>query len=393
MQDFARTEEIGGFASAVTAEPVIEKPAVIEKPTAEPVVEKPPVEETKPAVVEKTAVEDKLSNPNLAEEKPKPKVEEEETVPAGMTKPAQESWKKIRAAEKQAKAERDDARKEIETIRAELTESGKTKSERDQLKKELEETKQRLADYDQEISITRVEATKDFKARITAPLKDISESVSNLAKRYELAPETLLRAIQEPDEDKRADLMDDATTDMKRTHQIAITQAATDYHRLQKQADEMRSNASKTLEDITRQQREESEKASTKVVSDYRAEVGNQWKAVQDTIPELRKVHGQDAWNKHLDGLQLKIEGLDVNDLPVSDVAKFAAHYHAMPEVLSVLKHFKDRAKSLETLLAAEKTRVAGLRVATPGAGAGSNGNGTSDAKDTRSFSKAVFDE
>jgi hypothetical protein len=388
-QDFGKSEEIGGFASAVTEAPGAEtKPPVQQEATKqETVIKNPPVEETKvPAKEEKT----ELSNPNLGEKKEPPK-EDDEAIPAGMTKPAQETWKKIKASEKQARTERDEAKKEADDIRKQMAESGKTAAERDALKKELDDAKARISEYDQEISIHRVEMSAPFKKNITAPLKEISESVKALATKYEVAPETLLRAIQEPDADRRVDLLDEVTTDMKRPHQIALTQAATDFHRLQRQAEEMRADASKTLEEITRKEKEDGERASTKTIADYRASVKSKWDGLMEKIPEIRKVDGNEPWNSHLDSLRTADEAIDVNDLPVEEVADMAAHRRAMPEILSVMKHFKTENATLKTKLAEAEARIKDMRAVAPGAGAGGNGNGEGAKQDSRSFSEAVF--
>jgi hypothetical protein len=386
-QDFAPSTEIGGFASTVSA-PLIAPEAPVVQESKPAVVEKPVVEETKP-LIEKPA-DDQHTNPNLGD-KPVAKVEDEDAIPAGMTKPAQETWKKIKASEKQARAERDEAKKEAETIRGELAESGKTKTERDALKTELKAAKARITEYDQEISVHRVEMSGPFKKSITAPLKEINDSAGEMAKRYEIAPETILRAIQEADAAKRVDLLEDVSTDFKSVDRYDLVQSAKDYHRIQRQAEEMRQNASKTLEEMTRQEKEASDKASTQTVADYRRAVGNEWKSMQETIPELRGVAGNDKWNAYLDSIQRDAEAIDVNDLPVSEVAKMAASHKAMPEVLSVLKHFKSEAAKWKAEAQAQKERVSGIRKSTPGAGSGDSTNGTSTKKDTRNFASAVF--
>lgn len=350
----------------------------IEKPVVEKVVEKPAAEKPveKPAEIEKPA--DDLSNPNLAGEKPADKVvaEDEDKKPVGMTDKAWVSWKAIKAEAKTAKQQATEADARVKDLQAKLDESAKTATDLESLKKELDATKQQLAAYEGEMSVTRIEGTKQFKETIKAPMAEIVKTVADLAARYEIPPDALMRAVQEPDKAKRADLLEEHLSDMKGADREELVQSTRDWHRLQRNAEEMRSDAGKRLEEMTRAEKEEFEKQTAKTTEDYRGSVTEAWNLLQNEIPVIRKVAGQDKWNAYLDGKERKIAALDVNNLPVEEVARMAVYKEAMPEVMSALKHYQSQSEKEKTRADAAEAKLRDYLKGAPGAGSGANGTG-----------------
>lgn len=325
----------------------------------------------------KAGTED-LTNPNLTGEQKveEVKLEDEDKKPAGMTDKAFVSWKAKNAEVKASRAETEQVKTEIATLRTQLEEAKKVAPELDSLKKQLEETKQRLGEYESEISVTRIEGTKQFKTAVSAPQGVITTEMTELAKRYEVEPETLLRAIQEPDAGKRADLLETATADFKGVDKLDVVQAAKDWQRTQRAAAEMRQDAGKRLEEITRESAAEDEKRASLTTQDYRNAVTSEWDAAQQSIPYIRRVEGQEKWNAHLDGIRRAAEAVDVNQLPVEEVAKMNVAHRLLPEVLTVAKHFESQSKTnLDRAVKAEKQLADYIKIA-PAAGGGTNNGG-----------------
>lgn len=324
------------------------------------------------------------SNPNLSADttvaKEPTASEEEDKKPEGVTEKAWISWKGKEAARKQAIKERDEAKKEAESIRAELAESGKTKDERDALKKELEETKAKIGEYEQEISITRVEATAKFKEQVTAPQTKIKATVEEIAKRYEIPAKTLMDAIQEPDAAKRAEALSDAIEDLKLADQLKIGQAEERWQETLDKAASFKTDAGKQLEEIERQKTAEDSQRTDSVKKDYHSAFRTAWENALQTTPKVKKVDGADAWNKHLDAIGEEGTSIDPNDLPVEDLAKFVSSHLVLPKVLESLNHLDAENKRLTAELAAEKKRIADYKANAIGAGSGNNGgeNGSS---------------
>lgn len=353
-----------------------------------------PVEPPEPPKVVKTEPEERV-NPHLTLKKEEP-AGDDDTVPQGMTKKAEEGWKKIKADAKALKVERDAAKKEADDIKAQLAEHGTTKAERDALKKELEAVKAEIKGYEEEISVTRVESTRTFKTEVNEPMNAITAALKEMAARYEIPEESLMKAISETDRAKRTDAIEDVTVDFKGADKFEVVEAARDWQRLQVKADSLRKDSAAKLEEITRQQKDQDDRVTQKTVSDYRGSVSEQWEAVQNMIPELRKVDGATEWNAHVDSLRKQIEDIDVTDLPVTDVAKMAAHYKAMPEVLAVMKHFKGESEKQKARADAAEAKLAAYVKTAPGAGGGNNGS-TGGKKTTAAssgfFTDSVFAE
>lgn len=335
------------------------------------------------------------SNPNLSAETTASKEpsasEDEDKKPEGVTEKAWISWKGKEAARKQAIKERDEAKKEAESIRAELAESGKTKAERDALKKELEETKAKIGEYEQEISITRVEATAKFKDQVTAPQTKIKATVDEIAKRYDISAKTLMDAIQEPDAAKRAEALSDAIEDLKLADQLKIGQAEERWQETLDRAASFKTDAGKQLKEIERQKSTEDSNRTASVKKDYVSSFRTAWENALQATPYVKKVDGAEAWNKHLDTIGDEGATIDPNDLPVEELAKYKASDLMLPKLLESLT-FKDaEVKRLTAELAAEKKRLADYKASAIGAGSGNNGseNGSSGTG-KRSFAESI---
>lgn len=335
------------------------------------------------------------SNPNLSAETVASKeavAEDEDKKPEGVTEKAWISWKGKEAARKQAIKERDEAKQEAVSIRAELAESGKTKAERDALKKELDETKAKIGEYEQEISITRVEATAKFKEQVTAPQTKIKAAVDEIAKRYDIPAKTLMDAIQEPDAAKRSEALSDAIEDLKLADQLKVGQAEERWQETLDRAASFKTDAGKQLEEIERQKSAEDSQRSDSVKKDYVSSFRTAWENALQATPYVKKVDGAEAWNKHLDAIGEEGAMIDPNDLPVEELAKYKASDLMLPKLLESLTFKDSELKRVTAELAIEKKRLADYKANAMGAGAGNNGNenGSGDGKKDQSFAGSV---
>lgn len=397
-ETFKQTDAIGDFASTI-ANAVKEPPAAPEKPEPPAKTEPPPkAEESKvdPPAPEKTegAKIDEMVNPHLAAEKVeegKTKTTEEDSVPKGMTGKAAETWKNLKAELKQSVQERDAVKQEMATLKKQLEKAGKSAPELEAIKRERDDLRKQLQDYEGEMAVHRVESTKHYKEAIGAPLAAIQTSVDELAKRYEVPSDTLLRAIQEPDAAKRADALEEATADFKRVDQLEVIQAAKDYHRLQKEATAMRTDASKRLEEIQREETANNEQAATRTIEDFRSAVTEEANKFQQHIPYVRFVDGQDKWNDHVKEIIRTVEATNVNELPVEDVAKARLAEAFLPEILGVAKHYENQNKTLLDRVQKAEKQLADYVKSAPGAGGGNGNSGLEGGgEDAGSFSSII---
>lgn len=382
------------FAASVTddvgvdpANPPVKEPPVKEAPVKEPPTKAAPVAKEPPATDPKA----ELDNPNLKPVEIKKEEEvDQDKKPEGMKEATWIDFKKVRGERNDAQKERDLVKAEVETLKKQVAEHTKVTKELEEARKELTATKEQLTGYESEITVTRVEATPKFKQMVTAPQNEIRTGTEEIAKRYEVSPDVLMRAIQETDPAKAADLMEEVISDFKQVDRTEMVQMRRDWQRAGKQADELRKNAGAQLESMTREQKQAQERAATQTIADFRSAVGEQFAALQERVPVIRRVDGQDKWNAHLEAKIKKIEAININDLEVSEVAKMAAAHEALPEVQKALEYIQKDRDDLKVKLEAAETRLAKYKKTDPGAGAGVNG-GTGKGKGTYvSFEDAV---
>jgi hypothetical protein len=397
-ENFQQTATIGDFASAigdaVKANPDQEQPKEVQKVESTPDTEKPAevVKEVEKEPVKKAD----LSNPNLTTVKTEAKdkqATDDEVAPKGMTGKALETWKTIKTELKQIREERDAERQEKAALKKQLEEAGKSGPELDSLKKDRDSLRQQLQEYEGEMAVHRVESTKRYKETIGAPMAAVQSTVDDLAKRYEVPADSLMRALQQPDAGKRAEELEEIMSDFKRVDQMELVQAAKDYHRLQKDATAMRADASKRLEELTREETAQNEQQSAQTIKDYRGAVSAEWDQLQQHIPYIRKFEGNDQWNAHLDDIMREVESVNVNELPVEDVAKARISQAVLPEILNVAKHFEAQAGAEKARADKAEKQLAAYIKNAPGAGNGrgdsSLENGGSD-NDSAPFSKII---
>lgn len=314
---------------------------------------------------EPKAGEPDLSNPSLRGEEVA-----EPARPKGMDDKAFVKWKDLHAAAK----ERDTLKSELEKLKAE---AGKPNTELEAAKKELEAVKATLYEYEGEVSIARVEGTKQFKEQIAKPLKAISSKMESIAKRYDIDPKVLMHAISEADETKRADLLEEATSGFKRVDELAVLTAADEYARKQADAEEMRANAAKKLEEIERQTKGDEDRINEQIRGEWSQEANRAWAKYLESTPNVKKVEGATEWNALLDAAGKRAAEVDPNNIDLKVLAEAMGAKEMLPHVISSMTHFQAENKRLSDELKAEKARNTAYIKSAPGAGGGHVGSST----------------
>lgn len=339
------------------------------------------------------------ANPHLDDETPPaPKVDlKDEEVPHGMTGKAAETWKSLKQTAREAAAALVPLQTEVEDMKKQLAERDKSAPEIEALRKQNEDLAKQLADFESEIAIGRIEATQKYKSDVTAPIKSAEDVAKAIATKYELSsPTELLEALRETDENKRADALSEIARDFKPYDSKRLFDAADAYAKATKIGEELRKDASAKLERLTEEQKQERNRELTLNSSNFRKAVSEEFKAMQEKFPILRAVEGRDDWNKYLTSIREGIESVDVNDLPVDEVARAFTSHRILPEIDGALKHFRSMAdKERKARIAAEE-KLEAFKGATPGAGGGHRGEphgGSAPGAKSGSFVDAVSEE
>lgn len=334
------------------------------------------------AAASTTTTTKKDINPNFDDDEPAVKKDEpaDDEIPADYTKgmttaaatKAKETWKTLKQERAAAAAERDAARAELAAAQKRIEEAGKTGPEVERLKKEIADRDARLAEYEGEISLTRIEATPQYKSSVAEPIKNAEEFVRGLAKQYELTSSAaLLDALRETDPQKRKTDLEELSSDFSFADRTELFAAAKAHANATAAGESMRKEAGTKLEQLTREEQQQLERAATANLTEFRTSAEERFKSVQEELPILRHVEGKPEWNAYVDSIKADIAGIDVNNLPIVDVAKAVVADRVLPEVTKAMLHYQGAfKKEKEARLAAEK-KLADYRSTAPGAGGG----------------------
>jgi hypothetical protein len=151
-------------------------------------------------------------------------------------------------------------KEEIKTIyKPKLTELETTLQTKEARIAELEATaaktvelEEKIAQYEKEMSVVRLEQMPEFQELVTKPLKEMSDKVASIAEAYEIDTAKLVAAVAEPDETKRRALFKDLTSgvDVDVEDQIALRNIATKTHEIYAKEDELYKNADGALAEL-----------------------------------------------------------------------------------------------------------------------------------------------
>jgi len=341
------------------------------------------------AAASTTTTTKKDGNPNLDDDEPAATTTTttaaDDEIPADYTKgmttaaatKAKETWKTLKQERAAAAAERDAARAELAAAQKRIEEAGKTGPEVERLKKEIADRDARLAEYEGEISLTRIEATSQYKSSVAEPIKNAEEFVRGLAKQYELTSSAaLLDALRETDPQKRKTDLEELSSDFSFADRTELFAAAKAHANATAAGESMRKEAGTKLEQLTREEQQQLERAATANLTEFRTSAEERFKSVQEELPILRHVEGKPEWNAYVDSIKADIAGIDVNNLPIVDVAKAVVADRVLPEVTKAMLHYQGAfKKEKEARIAAEK-KLADYRSTAPGAGGGRTTDG-----------------
>jgi hypothetical protein len=205
--------------------------------------------EEKEAEEPTTAAEEE---PTEAEEAKKPEDETstEETDDTeeikNMSAAAGAKFKELKTELKEYKAKLAEAQKAIE-------EASTTPANAE----EVESLRSKLEAYEQEIAVTRVEATDDYKRAVLEPTQAILDAASTLAERYKVDARKLVNALREESAAEGSDALTELAGDFSERDRVRLYRMADDLSDVSRRRDYLRENASKAYTEM--QEREAAE--------------------------------------------------------------------------------------------------------------------------------------
>ena len=323
------------------------------------------VEEKKPKA--KTEKVEKAEKIEPASEKPE-KIEEKsektedksdapkEETPKGLTEKAAVKWGELRAEAAKAK----ELSKTVESLKAEL-EAAKAAPVSSQ---ELEQLRQINQQYEQELSVARVEATQEYKSNVVDPMVNVVGYLDTLATKYELSSREMLAAFAEADASRQSDLLTDLAANMNERDRLRLYAAADDYSEIIRRRDSYHDTSRERMQaleaqyqsDLSRHQ-EESDKFLAASRSEYEAAVEKVFSDLKESVPVLAD-----------EEVAADVERLAKGDYSGADAELKAYMAHSGALLPHLLKALKEAKSELEEA----NKKIVGYRNSSPKAGSGS---------------------
>lgn len=256
---------------------------------------------------------EKKEDPPAAEPEAKedPPAEDPEAIP---DKPKnKDDWNRLResrdkhksAAEEREKllAEREARLKEVETEREEL----RTKAAR---LVELEEKAKLVEEYEKELAITRLEATREYKESIAAPLKVIGEQAEILAKSNQTEEDAVFKMLNEADPVKQRESFKSLTAGWDDVDRNELWSMAKDARTLLDKEVAMRENAlaaKQEQEEIASKREAQEKEASRKA---FKSAADDAVKALREKVPFVPLADGETEDDRYM-ALAQKLKDVD----------------------------------------------------------------------------------
>lgn len=264
------------------------------------------------------------------------------------------------AMRKDLKAERERAT----ALEAKLAEAEKSRAETDP--EEVTRLRQLNEEYERELQVARVEATKEFKDAVVVPMQQVREAVDTLATKYEIAQRDLFEAFSETDPSSRADKLSDIAAGMNDRDKFSLYELEQKFNRVQSTREKVVNNAKLALEKIEQHREEQVKTQKEEYSKRYTSTVDKVFEEARQAIPLLRPIEGDDEWNNQLADAERFVKGLDMDGLNEDARARVALRSAVAPiiygQFVSLYNRYREMEKSLEK-----------YQKATPKAGGGSS--------------------
>jgi len=341
----AATADIAGgdfFSSIEAAFNAVENPVQAEAaPEAEPAPDSSTGEsstvEDVPAVEEGTEAESTLP---IDEEAPESTNEEQED---GLGGKAGRRFKQIKNELKQANTE-------LSQVRQQLEERERLVQELQSRTKETEEVEQTIAQYEQALAITKLEATRAYQNEVQTPMVRIVETADEIAAKYDIDSDELIEVLSYSDRDKQDDALDNLLQGVKERDKLAIYALAEQVPLIVARKQLLADNAAEALAELEQIDSENSKLELAKAHERRHQAAQQVHDKLISKVPFLKTIEDLDFTNVTKRAGDTDFDGLDLHNKVYSKIAgdmlpkivrEFASLRSELEEALDELESFK----------------------------------------------------
>jgi hypothetical protein len=317
-----------------------ETPAAPTLPDPKPAAEAPAVETKEAPATSEPAAEAPKEEP----------VKSDGDLPEDIAKASEKSKSSFRKLQAKLEAEIA-AKKELETKLADAQKEFESAKEISDDHPKLQELREKIAEYENEFSIVKVQSTSAFKEAVTKPAEKIGASLAEIAAKNELPDSTLIDAILSEED------LTEVLSTFSEKDRFTVYKLQDEYSRVKAVRAEMLESANQKLTELQKQEAE----AQKNAVSNKKKEIDKAskeaWEYLQESFPIFKKGAGNEDWDKSLEAAEQMAASLDVEALAPNDIAMvkyrtalFSPLVLATSQMLDQITALKEENKKLKAV-------------------------------------------
>jgi hypothetical protein len=287
--------------------------------------------------------------------------DKDDDIPKTLSPKAADHFKAIKAAKAAAEAraaELEAKLKEVESAPKPDAEQAET------LQEAIKEREAKIAEYEKELSVSRIEATPEYKENVVKPMAAILDVVERIAKKYEAqgVTEKKLRAVlEESDPDRQGDLIEEVASEFKERDRVSLYNLADDFSAVLAERDNMREKAAQILAVREKEAKAAEVRKVAEAKSSWEKTTKKVWETLKEKLP--LPLEGEDLTTTEK-AIMDEVAQTDFSALS-DDLKAFAAFSGA------TIPHIVKHSKALEAKVAELETALKKYRDQTPGSDAG----------------------
>lgn len=231
-------------------------------------------------------------------------------------------------------------------------------AELERLRSDYEAMKTKMADYEKEAYVTRLESTEVFQKEITQPRETVATAISDIAKRYaDIDQDAVVAAVRSGDPDR----VSRVTADMSEFDRYRFYQHVEKYHEINSKESSLRENSKESLENIYRSQREQQQARMADERGQWEKSISDVWKQLEDDFPVLANVDGDEDWNKKMETVRSFATPDRFEKLTVRERAEALHRAAAFPVLVTELEAALEELKSSQEKLSKYDSATPGV--------------------------------
>lgn len=196
---------------------------------------------------------------------------------------------------------------------------------------EVQQLKAQNEAYEAELRIARVEATREYKEAVVAPMERVQGSVKAVAEKYGVESGEILSAFSESDSEKQSERLSDIASGMNDRDRFRLYEMADEWQRVQGTRSKVLANSKLALEKIE-QHRAEQEKAFVEQRSQqYAKALEATWADLTERAPLFRPREGDENWNAQIGEMNQFARNINFDQLGDAERAGLAYRAASAP--------------------------------------------------------------